>query len=70
MWFFPMVMPIVMVLVVVFCLYFLFGRGGARPFGEAQPGRDGDSPLDILKKRYARGEITKEEYEQIKKDIT
>lgn len=69
MWFFPMVMPILLVLVVVFCLYFLFGRGGAKQFGEAQPGRDGDSALDILKKRYARGEINKEEYEQIKKDI-
>jgi uncharacterized membrane protein len=44
-------------------------RGGAKQFGEAQPGRDGDSALDIRKKRYARGEINKEEYEQIKKDI-
>ncbi|MBL7074457.1 SHOCT domain-containing protein [candidate division KSB1 bacterium] len=28
-----------------------------------------DSALEILKKRYARGEITQEEFEQIKKDI-
>jgi len=27
------------------------------------------SPLDIAKERYARGEITKEQFEQIKKDI-
>jgi putative membrane protein len=68
-WFFPMALPIIMVLVLVLCLYFIFGRTGARPFGEAQSGRDTDSALDILKKRYARGEITKEEYEQIKNDL-
>ena len=28
-----------------------------------------DKPLDILNKRYAAGELTKEEYKQLKKDI-
>ena len=28
-----------------------------------------ETPLDILKRRYAQGEITKEDYDRMKKDI-
>ncbi len=66
MWFFPMVMPIVMIVVLVVCLYFIFGRG--KPW-EPHPGKESESALEILKKRYARGEITREEFDQMKRDI-
>ena len=31
---------------------------------------DGDTALSILKKRYAKGEITSREFEKMKKDIS
>ena len=38
----------------------LVGRGSAIPKHD---------PLDIAKERYARGEISREQFEQIKKDL-
>lgn len=35
----------------------------------SQPGFHADSPLDILKKRYARGELTRDEYQNLKRDL-
>ena len=30
----------------------------------------GETPLDIIKERYARGEITKDEYDRMKRDLS
>lgn len=38
--------------------------------GKSEGGKEtSQKPLDILKARYARGEIGKEEFEQMKKDL-
>jgi len=37
--------------------------------GSKKKARANEEILDILKTRYAKGEITKEEFEQMKKDV-
>lgn len=52
---------------IVAALAYAFGwtKPGSQPFR-----READrSPLDILKERYARGEISKEEYDEMRRDI-
>ena len=69
MWLFPMFMPIFWIAAILVCLYFIFGRGRAPRICGPGPGLAEETALDILKKRYAKGEITKEEFEQMRRDI-
>jgi putative membrane protein len=60
-----MFMWIVFLIVIGLLIYFIVQ--GQKTKGQT-PTRN-ESPVDILKKRYAKGEVTKEEYERIKKDL-
>lgn len=58
----------VLVILGIIVLVRLLGRGsGAAP---GQPGPAPESALDVLKKRYARGEIGKQEFEEKKRDLS
>jgi putative membrane protein len=59
------VMVIFWVLVIIGAVYLVryLARGSLRHEQE-------EAPLDIIKKRYARGEITKDEYDRMKRDLS
>ena len=71
---FPITMLVFMLTIIVYVLSHTFGRrsfgprddGSSRHSGEATPS---ETPLGILNRRYAKGEITKEEFDQMKLDI-
>ena len=64
-----------MVIAVIFWLMLAVGVvllaiWAARKFVAGGSGKVEENALDILKKRYARGEISREEYEEMKRDIS
>jgi len=70
------VIPGVMILMMVLCFFMMRRRMGWMMCGPASRTSNnlssisrGDTAREILDKRYARGEIGKEEYEEKKKSI-
>jgi len=61
-----MFMWLILIIVIAVVVYLVYNRNiGA---GGALGGRR-ESPQDILKRRYAKGEISKEEFERLKRDL-
>ncbi len=64
-------MPIFMILfwgLVIWAVVALV-RGAARPGGSGSASSQAVSAIEVLKGRYARGEVSKEEYEEKKRDL-
>ncbi len=49
-------------LLIILIVYLLFRNNSQN--------KNQETPLEILKRRYAKGEVTKEEYEQMKNDLS
>lgn len=68
-WFGPLFMIIFWGVIIVFFVLLIRSLLSSNRSRTAGPNQE-DSALEILKKRYARGEIDKEEFEAKKKDLS
>ena len=62
-----MFMWLIVIIVIAVVVYLVYNRNIGAAGGSF--GGHGESPMDILKTRYAKGEISKEEFERLKRDI-
>ena len=69
-----MIFPIIFFVLMLFGMSRMMGMGGFGQRPHDSPSLSGgptesETPLDILNRRYARGEITKDEYDRMKQDL-
>ncbi|GMR20223.1 MAG: hypothetical protein BMS9Abin36_0818 [Gammaproteobacteria bacterium] len=66
------IFPLIFLAVIIFAVFRFSGRSHSGPPGPGSSrrhGEDSESAVDILNKRYAKGEISKDEFEQMKKEL-
>lgn len=66
-WFGPIMMLAFWAVIIIAAIFFIRWLVASSK-GSNSP-REGESALEILKKRYARGEINREEFEEKRKDL-
>jgi len=66
-WTMMLLMLVFWVLVIAAIVYFV--RWAAGSGSRATPPSANESALEILQKRYARGEISREQYQQLRQDL-
>lgn len=55
-------MWLILLILIGVAVYFVFS-------GKKMVRREDETPSEILKKRYAKGEVSKQEFERMKKDL-
>ncbi len=66
----PMILPTLFWVIIIALGVWLLGSFFSRPTSPASSNlQPTESALDILKKRYARGEITKEQYDEMSHEV-
>ncbi|MEQ8236669.1 MAG: SHOCT domain-containing protein [Syntrophomonadaceae bacterium] len=56
------------IILIGLAVYLIYLNNNSRPDGSG-PSSLRETPLEIAQKRYARGEITKEQFEELKRDL-
>ena len=64
-----MMMGLDIIFIVVIVGAIAYTRGWGPGFNPTRPAQTSQSPVEILKARYAAGEITREEYDQARRDL-
>jgi putative membrane protein len=74
-WPWMLVFPLVGLVIMIVLVSLVFRRGGwmsrcMSGHGNMDAGPDGrESAMDVLKRRYASGEISREEFDQMRQDL-
>jgi putative membrane protein len=63
---------VIIIVLAIWLLSRLFpkAKDGASHHAQIQGGDSSESAVEILRRRYARGEISKDQYEEMRRDIT
>lgn len=58
-----------LILILVIAGGIAYALGWRPQFNQTKPNQTSQTPLELLKARYARGEISREQYELMKQDL-
>ena len=69
-WFGGIFMWVLILVVIVLAVYLISRSARPNRYRESAMETSKETPIDILKKRYAKGEIGREEFERMRKELT